>query len=43
VHVISELHNRMKDATDWLTALKALITLHRLMRESEPAKTLSLM
>ncbi|PSC73445.1 clathrin assembly [Micractinium conductrix] len=36
IHVITELHRRLQDATDWLTALKSLITLHRLMRESEP-------
>lgn len=36
-HIITELHRRLLEATDWLTALKTLITLHRLMRESEPA------
>ncbi|KAI3432215.1 hypothetical protein D9Q98_003777 [Chlorella vulgaris] len=36
VHIITELHRRLQDATDWLTALKTLITLHRLMRETGP-------
>lgn len=34
-YVISELHQRLQDSTDWLTALKTLITIHRLMRETD--------
>lgn len=37
LHIITELHRRLQESTDWLTALKTLITIHRLMRETEPA------
>lgn len=36
-YVITELHKRLQDSTDWLTALKTLITIHRLMRETDPS------
>ncbi|KAK9813333.1 hypothetical protein WJX73_000925 [Symbiochloris irregularis] len=34
-YIISEVVKRMKEASDWLTVLKCLITIHRLMRESD--------
>jgi hypothetical protein len=36
-HIISMLVARIHSATDWLTALKTLITIHRLMRETDPS------
>ena len=34
-YVASSLYKRLKSATDWLTALKTLVVIHRLMRETE--------
>ncbi|CAL5227469.1 g10446 [Coccomyxa viridis] len=43
VHVKTELLKRLRKASDWLTALKTLMVIHRLMRESNDHWLLELM
>ena len=36
VHLVNSLLSRLRSSKDWLTALKTLITIHRLLREADP-------